>query len=85
MTFSPGRWEVFSGFFGWSLRCAPVTVVVSAKYNFVFMERHWQAVTRRLSEATARDIAESVDFAFGYVQARHVMAARRWGGKKRKA
>lgn len=26
---------------------------------------------------TARDIQESVDFAFGYVQARHAMAARR--------
>jgi hypothetical protein len=25
----------------------------------------------------ARSVAESVDFAFGYVQARHVMAARR--------
>jgi len=27
--------------------------------------------------ATQRNIDESVDFAFGYVQARHVMAARR--------
>ena len=27
--------------------------------------------------ATRRNINESVDFAFGYVQARHVMAARR--------
>lgn len=27
--------------------------------------------------ATRRNIDESVDFAFGYVQARHVMAARR--------
>jgi len=27
--------------------------------------------------AIQRNVAESVDFAFGYVQARHVMAARR--------
>ena len=34
-------------------------------------------ITEKERAATARDIAESVDFAFGYVQARHVMAARR--------
>lgn len=33
--------------------------------------------TEKERAATARDIAESVDFAFGYVQARYVMAARR--------
>ena len=32
-------------------------VVLEGVIAFVFMERHWQAVTRRLSEATARDIA----------------------------
>ncbi len=34
-------------------------------------------MTEKERAATARDIAESVDFAFGYVQARHIMAARR--------
>jgi hypothetical protein len=33
--------------------------------------------TQKDRERVARDVAESVDFAFGYVQARHVMAARR--------
>lgn len=35
---------------------API-VVLEGVIAFVFMERHWQWVTRRLSEATARDIA----------------------------
>ena len=34
-------------------------------------------LTEKERAETARNIAESVDFAFGYVQARHVMAARR--------
>ena len=33
--------------------------------------------TEKERQAIKRNIAESVDFAFGYVQARHVMAARR--------
>ena len=33
--------------------------------------------TERERLATRRNIDESVDFAFGYVQARHLMAARR--------
>lgn len=36
-------------------------VLLEGVVAFVFMERHWQAVTRRLSEATARDIAAIVD------------------------
>lgn len=36
-------------------------VVLEGIIAFAFMERHWQAVTRRLSEATARDIAAIVD------------------------
>src|SRR4029078_7507086 len=39
---------------------APV-VVLEGRVAFWFMERHWQAVTRRLSEATARDIAAVID------------------------
>ncbi len=33
--------------------------------------------TDKERQTTQRNIDESVDFAFGYVQARHVMAARR--------
>lgn len=33
--------------------------------------------TAKERAATARDITESVEFAYGYVQARHAMAARR--------
>ncbi len=39
---------------------API-VVLEGVVAFVFMERHWEAVTRRLSEATARDIAALID------------------------
>ena len=35
---------------------API-VLLESVVAYSFMERHWQAVTRRLSEATARDIA----------------------------
>lgn len=38
---------------------API-VVLEGVIAFVFMERHWQWVTRRLSEATARDIASLI-------------------------
>ncbi|MDX2156470.1 MAG: ATP-binding protein [Hyphomicrobiaceae bacterium] len=36
-------------------------VLLESVVAFSFMERHWQAVTRRLSEATARDIAALID------------------------
>ena len=36
-------------------------VLLEGVVAFVFMERHWQAVTRRLSEATARDIAALIE------------------------
>ena len=36
-------------------------VALEGVVAFVFMERHWQAVTHRLSEATARDVAAIVD------------------------
>jgi two-component system osmolarity sensor histidine kinase EnvZ len=39
---------------------API-VVLEGVIAFVFMERHWQAVTRRLSEQTARNVAALVD------------------------
>jgi two-component system osmolarity sensor histidine kinase EnvZ len=39
---------------------API-VVLEGVIAFVFMERHWQQVTRRLSEATARNVAALVE------------------------
>jgi two-component system osmolarity sensor histidine kinase EnvZ len=36
-------------------------VLLEGVVAFSFMERHWQAVTRRLSEATARDIGALID------------------------
>jgi two-component system osmolarity sensor histidine kinase EnvZ len=39
---------------------API-VVLEGVIAFVFMERHWQNVTRRLSETAARDIAALID------------------------
>ncbi len=39
---------------------API-VVLEGVIAFVFMERHWQNVTRRLSEATARNIAALIE------------------------
>ncbi len=39
---------------------API-VLLESVVAFAFMERHWNQVTRRLSEATARDMAAVVD------------------------
>jgi len=36
-------------------------VLLESVVAFTFMERHWQSVTRRLSEATARDIAALIE------------------------
>jgi two-component system, OmpR family, osmolarity sensor histidine kinase EnvZ len=36
-------------------------VVLEGVVAFVFMERHWQSVTRRLSETTARDISALIE------------------------
>ncbi len=36
-------------------------VLLEGVVAFVFMERHWNAVTRRLSEATVRDVAALID------------------------
>jgi two-component system osmolarity sensor histidine kinase EnvZ len=41
-------------------------VLLESVVAFSFMERHWQAVTRRLSEATARDIAALIDVYEGF-------------------
>jgi two-component system osmolarity sensor histidine kinase EnvZ len=39
---------------------API-VLLESVVAFSFMERHWQSVTRRLSEATARDVAALIE------------------------
>ncbi len=39
---------------------API-VLLEGVVAFAFMERHWQSVTRRLSESTARDIAALIE------------------------
>ena len=44
---------------------API-VLLESVVAFSFMERHWQSVTRRLSEATARDIAALIEVYEGY-------------------
>ncbi|MEM9029875.1 MAG: ATP-binding protein [Pseudomonadota bacterium] len=44
---------------------API-VMLEGVIAYVFMESHWQAVTRRLSEATARDVAALVELYRGY-------------------
>ena len=59
---------------------API-VVLEGVVAFVFMERHWQAVTRRLSEATARDIAAVIDIYEEYPQQGRVHAADRDGAR----
>src|SRR6059058_343278 len=43
-------------------------VVLQSVVAFVFMERHWNTVTRRLSTAVVRDIASLIDVYKGYPQ-----------------
>jgi two-component system osmolarity sensor histidine kinase EnvZ len=43
-------------------------VILQSVVAYVFMERHWQTVTRRLSSATVRDIAAIIDVAETYPQ-----------------
>jgi two-component system, OmpR family, osmolarity sensor histidine kinase EnvZ len=45
----------------WLLLMLVAQIALTAVMGFVFMERHWNQVTRRLSEATARDIGAIVD------------------------
>ncbi len=44
---------------------API-VLLESILAFIFMEAHWEAVTRRLSESTARDIGALVDIYENY-------------------
>src|SRR4030088_2049449 len=43
-------------------------VVLQSVVAFVFMERHWNTVTRRLSTAVVQDIASLIDVYKGYPQ-----------------
>jgi two-component system, OmpR family, osmolarity sensor histidine kinase EnvZ len=46
---------------------API-VLLESVIAFVFMERHWQSVTRRLSESTAHDVAALIEIYQKYPQ-----------------
>src|SRR6266699_2604401 len=43
-------------------------VVLQSVVAFVFMERHWNTVTRRLSQSVVQDIAGLIDVYKGYPQ-----------------
>src|SRR3981189_2994780 len=43
-------------------------VILQTVVAFVFMERHWNTVTRRLSQAVVQDIASLIDVYKGYPQ-----------------
>src|SRR5438132_5627178 len=43
-------------------------VILQTVVAFVFMERHWNTVTRRLSAAVVQDIASLIDVYKGYPQ-----------------
>src|SRR5207248_217914 len=43
-------------------------VVLQSVVAFVFMERHWNTVTRRLSAAVVQDIASLIDVYKAYLQ-----------------
>src|ERR1700681_5097517 len=43
-------------------------VVLQSVVAFVFMERHWNTVTRRLSQAVVQDVASLIDVYKGYPQ-----------------
>ena len=76
----PGRLETMVGKLGrWLNRRMPkrlyarsllivITpmILLQSVVAFVFMERHWQTVTQRLSTAVVRDIAALIDVIAGY-------------------
>ena len=45
-------------------------VILQSVVAFVFMERHWNTVTRRLSAAVTQDIAALIDIRKGFPQDR---------------
>ena len=52
-------------------------VVLQSVVAFVFMERHWNTVTRRLSAAVVQDVAALIDVYKGYPQDRDRVLLRR--------
>src|SRR6266853_1008279 len=52
-------------------------VVLQTVVAFVFMERHWNTVTRRLSAAVVQDIAAVIDLRKGFPQDRDYAELRR--------
>ena len=56
-------------------------VVLQSVVAFVFMERHWNSVTQKLSSAVVSDIAALIDVYRGYPQ--DGAACRRSGGSRR--
>ena len=54
-------------------------VVLQTVVAFVFMERHWNTVTRRLSAAVVQDIASLIDVYKGYPQDKDRAQLRRIG------
>lgn len=75
---SPSRWR---GFTRWLRRQLPTglygrtlliiilpMVILQAVVAYVFMERHWQLVTQRLSESVTRDIAAIIEIINTYPQ-----------------
>src|SRR6266581_2826886 len=52
-------------------------VVLQSVVAFVFMERHWNTVTRRLSQAVVQDIASLIDVYKGYPQEKDRAQLRR--------
>src|SRR5213079_807447 len=54
-------------------------VVLQSVVAFVFMERHWNTVTRRLSAAVVQDIASLIDVYKGYPQDKDRAQLRRIG------
>src|SRR5881409_3193344 len=52
-------------------------VVLQSVVAFVFMERHWNTVTRRLSAAVTQDIAALIDIYASYPQGADRLTIRR--------
>src|SRR5262249_14021003 len=52
-------------------------VILQSVIAFVFMERHWNTVTRRLSAAVTQDIAAVIDLRKGFPQDREYAELRR--------
>src|SRR5258708_14012853 len=52
-------------------------VILQTVVAFVFMERHWNTVTRRLSAAVVQDVASLIDVYKGYPQDKERAQLRR--------